>query len=108
MRRLCELADHPERRFRSVLVGGTNGKGSTCAMLAAILQAAEYRVGMAPKPHLQSYRERLQVNGQMISEERLGALVSQVRPWVAGVADDPELGQPTVFEVITLLAFLHF
>src|SRR5436305_1274830 len=71
MRRLCELAGHPERRFRAVLVGGTNGKGSTCAMLGAILQEAGYRVGMAPKPHLYTYRERIQVDGELISENDL-------------------------------------
>lgn len=108
IRRLCELAGHPERRFPSVLVGGTNGKGSTAAMLGAILQAAGYRVGTAPKPHLYTHRERLQINGALIDETGLAALVAQVRPWVASVADDPALGQPTVFEVITLLAFMHF
>src|SRR5438067_471342 len=77
IRRLCELAGHPESRFPAVLVGGTNGKGSTCAMLAAILQAAGHRVGTAPKPHLTSYRERLQIDGVPIPEERLAALVSR-------------------------------
>jgi dihydrofolate synthase / folylpolyglutamate synthase len=108
IRRLCEIAGHPERGFRSVLVGGTNGKGSTCAVLAAILQAAGHRVGTAPKPHLYSHRERLQLDGAPIPEERLAELVSRVRPWVEAVAAEPELGQPTVFEVITLLAFLYF
>jgi len=91
-----------------VLVGGTNGKGSTCAMLAAILQAAGHRVGTAPKPHLYSHRERMQINGELIAEEGLAALVPRVRPWVDAVAADAAPGQPTVFEVITLLAFLFF
>jgi dihydrofolate synthase/folylpolyglutamate synthase len=108
IRRLCALAGHPERQFRSVLVGGTNGKGSTCAMLAAILQSAGHHVGMAPKPHLYSHRERIQIDGELISEERLASLVARVRPWVERVAREPSFGQPTVFEVITLLAFLHF
>lgn len=108
MRRLCELAGHPERAFPSILVGGTNGKGSTCTMLGAMLQAAGYRVGTAPKPHLYTHRERLQIDGRMISEAEMAALVAEVQPWVAAVAADPALGQPTVFEVITLLAFLRF
>jgi dihydrofolate synthase / folylpolyglutamate synthase len=108
MRRLCELAGHPERDFPSVLVGGTNGKGSTCTMLGAVLQAAGYRVGTAPKPHLYTHRERLQIDGVMIGEAELAALVAEVQPWVAAVAADPALGQPTVFEVVTLLAFLRF
>jgi len=108
MRRLCELAGHPERAFPSVLVGGTNGKGSTCTMLGAVLQAAGYRVGTAPKPHLYTHRERLQIDGVMIGEAEMAALVTEVQPWVAAVAADPALGQPTVFEVITLLAFLRF
>jgi dihydrofolate synthase/folylpolyglutamate synthase len=108
IQRLCEIAGHPERGFHSVLVGGTNGKGSTCAMLASILRAAGYRIGTAPKPHLYSHRERLQLDGAPIPEERLSGLVQRVRPWVASVAAEPELGQPTVFEVITLLAFLYF
>jgi dihydrofolate synthase/folylpolyglutamate synthase len=108
MSRLCDLAGHPERRFGSVLVGGTNGKGSTSTMLGAILQHAGYRVGTAPKPHLFTHRERLQIDGEMIGEAEIGELVEEVRPWVAAVAADPACGQPTVFEVITLLAFLHF
>lgn len=107
-RRLCALAGHPERAFCSVLVGGTNGKGSTATMLGAILVAAGHRVGTAPKPHLYTHRERLQVNGEPISEEALAALVAEARPWVEQVASEPGIGQPTVFEVITLLAFLHF
>src|SRR5947199_190658 len=75
IRRLCELAGHPEQRFRSILVGGTNGKGSTCAMLASIVQEAGFRVAMAPKPHLYSYRERIKVNEELIPEESLAALV---------------------------------
>src|SRR5207247_1778079 len=57
IRRLCAVAGHPERAFPSVLVGGTNGKGSTSTMLGAILGAAGYRVGTAPKPHLYTHRE---------------------------------------------------
>lgn len=104
--RLCELAGHPERRFRSVLVGGSAGKGSTCTFLASILRAAGLRVGTAPKPHLHTHRERVQVNGELISEAQFARLMAQIIPLAEQVTQ--EEGSPTVFEVITLLAFLHF
>lgn len=104
--RLCELAGHPERRFRSVLVGGSAGKGSTCAFLDAIFRAGGLRVGTAPKPHLHTHRERVQVNGELISEEAFAALMERVVPLAEQVTR--EAGSPTVFEVMTLLSFLHF
>ncbi len=104
--RLCELAGHPERAFPSVLVAGTNGKGSTCAFLAAILQAAGYRVGSSPKPHLYSPRERLQVDGALCPEERFAALAREVRPLIE--EDASNLGPVTYFEAMTLIAFLWF
>ena len=104
--RLCELAGHPERQFRSVLVGGSAGKGSTCTLLAGILQAGGLRVGTAPKPHLHTHRERVQVNGELISEERFAALMERIVPLAEQVTR--EEGSPTVFEVMTLLSFLHF
>jgi dihydrofolate synthase / folylpolyglutamate synthase len=106
IRRLCELAGHPERRFRSILVGGSAGKGSTCAILASLLRAAGLRVATAPKPHLHTHRERAQVDGELISEERFAALMERILPLAAQVTR--EEGPPTVFEVMTLLAFLHF
>jgi dihydrofolate synthase/folylpolyglutamate synthase len=104
--RLCELAGHPERGFRSVLVAGSAGKGSTCTFLASILRASGLQVGLAPKPHLQTHRERVQVDGRLITEEQFAARIDQIRPWADIVTR--EEGSPTVFEVMTLLAFLHF
>jgi len=104
--RLCELAGHPERTFPSVLVGGSAGKGSTCAFLTSILREAGLRAGTAPKPHLITYQERVQVDGELIPEERFAALMERIVPLAAQVTR--ELGSPTVFEVMTLLAFLHF
>lgn len=106
IRRLCELAGHPEQRFPAALVGGSAGKGSTCAFLAAILRAAGLRSGLAPKPHLVTHRERAQIDGALISEARFAALMSRIVPLSAQVTR--EEGDPTVFEVMTLLAFLHF
>ena len=64
---LLDGLGHPERRFRSVHVGGTNGKGSTAAIAAAILQAAGYRVGLYTSPHLVELRERIRIDGAMIA-----------------------------------------
>ena len=66
----------PHRRFRSVHVAGTNGKGSVSHMTAAVLQAAGYRTGLFTSPHLKDFRERIRVNGEMISEEAVVAFVS--------------------------------
>src|SRR5215212_8406608 len=73
MQALCAAAGHPERAFPAVLVGGTNGKGSVCTMLAAILEAAGQHVGLSPKPHLYDLRERFQVNGAMIERAEFAA-----------------------------------
>jgi dihydrofolate synthase/folylpolyglutamate synthase len=105
---LCALAGDPQRAYPSVLVGGTNGKGSTCAFLSSILTAAGYRVGCAPKPHLVTPRERLQVGGQLCPEEEFAALAAEVAPLIDQVAAEPESGPPTYFEAMTLMAFRWF
>src|SRR6266581_4302557 len=98
---LLAALGHPERRYRLVQVGGTNGKGSVAAMLAAILKAAGHRVGLYTSPHLVSFRERIRVNGEAISEddvvdgvEALGTLVARL--------------DATMFETATALALDHF
>ena len=106
MERLCALAGHPERRFRSVLVGGSAGKGSTCAFLAAILRATGRTVGAVPKPHLWTPCERVQINGTWISEAEFAHHVEQMAPWIETVSRIE--GPPTVFEGLTLLALRHF
>lgn len=105
VRQLCAAAGHPEHAFRSVLVGGTNGKGSVCTMLAAILEEAGLRIGLSPKPHLYDLRERFQVNGRMIEADEFAALVAKLAGWLAA---DPALEPPTWFEAMTLIAFQFF
>ena len=68
---LCELVDNPQTKFKSVHIGGTNGKGSTSHMLAAILQTAGYKTGLYTSPHLKDFRERIRINGEMISEQEV-------------------------------------
>lgn len=91
----------PHRRFRSVHVAGTNGKGSVSHMLAAVLQAAGYRTGLFTSPHLKDFRERIKVNGQMISEEEVVNFVEQHREAIDRI-------QPSFFEITTAIAFDYF
>ena len=99
----------PETAFHSVLVAGTKGKGSTANYIAGALRAAGYRVGLYTQPHLTSFRERLQVDGALLPEARLGALVAEIAPLVAGLAADaPELGALTTYEIVTGLGLRYF
>src|SRR5436190_24149912 len=91
VQRLCAAGGHPEQAFRSVLVGGTNGKGSVCTMLAAILEEAGLQVGLSPKPHLYDLRERFQLNGQMIEPEEFAEFVANLAAWLDS---DPTLEPP--------------
>ena len=98
---LLEALGHPERRYRLVQVGGTNGKGSVAAMLAAILKAAGRRVGLYTSPHLVSFRERIRVNGAAIAEDSLADGVEALGTLVARL-------DATMFEATTALALDHF
>ena len=106
LRRIHELLEklgHPERTVRFVHVTGTNGKGSTCAMLASILQAAGYRTGLYTSPYIFRFNERMQVNGQEIPDEELCAITEEVRPLADSMAD-----HPSEFEIVTAIAFTWF
>jgi dihydrofolate synthase / folylpolyglutamate synthase len=92
----------PQNRYRTLHIAGTNGKGSTAATAAAILQAAGYRVGLYTSPHLVDFRERIRVNGEMIPESRVAELTDQLQ-----ALHQPELS-PTFFEYTTAMAFQHF
>jgi dihydrofolate synthase/folylpolyglutamate synthase len=102
MRALLGRLGHPERRFRVLHVAGTNGKGSTAAMAASILQAAGYRVGLYTSPHLIDFRERIRVDRVMIDEQQVADLTARLREAIA-----PDL-TPTFFELTTAMALLHF
>jgi dihydrofolate synthase/folylpolyglutamate synthase len=103
MRALLECLGQPQRRLRIVHVAGSKGKGSTSAMLAAMLQAAGYRTGLFTSPHLCAVEERIQVNGQPISREELAALLRVIQAVTLRTGLTP-----TFFEVATALGFLHF
>ena len=68
---LCKILGNPENKFKSIHIAGTNGKGSTSHMLASILQESGYKVGLYTSPHLKDFRERVKINGQMISEDEV-------------------------------------
>ncbi len=108
IRRLMTVLNEPHRRFHSVHIAGTNGKGSTAAMVATILAAAGYRTGLYTSPHLIDFTERMRVNGAPIPPEQAARLTERIR---AAVADLPagEAGLPvTFFEFTTAMAFLYF
>lgn len=102
MRTLLGRLGNPERRFRSLHIGGTNGKGSTAAMTAAMLRAAGYRVGLYTSPHLVDFRERIRVNQVMIAEAQVAELTQRLQ------ASVPPGLTPTFFELTTAMAFLYF
>ncbi|HUG07210.1 MAG TPA: Mur ligase family protein, partial [Candidatus Limnocylindria bacterium] len=106
---LLDLAGGPDRRMAIVLVAGTKGKGSTAALLASILSASGARTGLYTKPHLQSYRERIRVDGEAIGEAAFADAVESFKPRVEALRSlVPAAGQPTTFELTTAMAFLHF
>lgn len=103
--KLAALAGNPQEELRFIHVAGTNGKGSTCAMLESIYRAAGLRVGLFTSPHLVSFRERIQVNRQMISENELVRLVKEMQPLLEKSSADCH---PTFFEVVTIIALKFF
>ena len=98
---LDEHFGHPHRNYRTIHVGGTNGKGSTSHTLAAILQSQGYHVGLYTSPHLVDFRERIRVDGEMIPEQRVVDFVEQERSFFEPL-------HPSFFELTTALAFQYF
>ncbi|NTU86307.1 MAG: bifunctional folylpolyglutamate synthase/dihydrofolate synthase [Chloroflexales bacterium] len=103
---LAAIGD-PQAGMRAVVVAGTKGKGSTAAMLEAMLRASGRRVGLFTSPHLNSYRERIQVNRELISQGELIALAARLRPTIEAF-DRGLYGRPTTFDIGLLLALRHF
>ncbi|NGM17971.1 bifunctional folylpolyglutamate synthase/dihydrofolate synthase [Eggerthellaceae bacterium zg-893] len=107
IRALMEALGHPERRLRFVHVAGTNGKGSTCAYLASMLQTAGHRVGMFTSPYIERFEERIQLNGVPISPDDLRRVTLAVRDAAEAVAAATG-DHPTEFELMTAVAFTYF
>lgn len=106
---ILRAAGNPERRYPSVHVAGTKGKGSTAACLASILGAAGYRVGLYTSPHLHTFRERIQISGQPIDPGLFAELTAELAAANAAlVGEHPDWGEATAFELATALALLAF
>jgi dihydrofolate synthase/folylpolyglutamate synthase len=91
----------PHRHYRTIHVGGTNGKGSVSHLLAAILQSAGYKVGLYTSPHLKDFRERIRVNGKMISKQKVSAFIAKNQQLITEI-------NPSFFEITTAFAFKYF
>src|SRR5437899_4590867 len=98
--KLAALAGNPQHRLRFIHVAGTNGKGSTCAMLESIYRVAGLRVGLFSSPHMVSFRERIQINRQLIPESELVRLVEEFQPLLRQFPADNHL---TLFDVVTAM-----
>jgi dihydrofolate synthase/folylpolyglutamate synthase len=98
---LSAFLGQPEKNFKSIHIAGTNGKGSSAHMLAAILQEAGYKVGLYTSPHYKDFRERIKINGEYISENEVVDFVEKIKPFVTEY-------QPSFFELTVGMAFDHF
>lgn len=98
---LSEHLGHPEKNFKSIHVAGTNGKGSSCHMLASVLQEAGYKTGLYTSPHLKDFRERIKINGKMVGEDFVLDFVEEHRPFL-------EHHELSFFEMTVGMAFQYF
>lgn len=98
---LCEALGNPHRKFKSIHVAGTNGKGSTSHMLAAILQTAGYKTGLYTSPHLKQFTERIRVNGREVDQQYVVEFVKRIQPLIEKI-------QPSFFEITVVMAFDYF
>ncbi len=98
---LCEALGNPERKFKSIHIAGTNGKGSTSHMLAAILQSAGYRTGLYTSPHLKEFTERIRINGREVEKSFVVEFVDRIKPVMEQIA-------PSFFEMTVGMAFDYF
>lgn len=99
--RLCEALGNPQNNFKSIHIAGTNGKGSTSHMLAAILQTAGYKTGLYTSPHLKDFRERIKVDGQWCDEQYVIDFTRRIQPLIDELA-------PSFFEITVAMAFDYF
>lgn len=105
--KLLELLGNPHKDMKIIHVAGTNGKGSTCAMIDSILRSAGFKVGLYTSPYLEVFNERMRINGENISNNDLARLTNKVREKVIYMREN-DLGSPTEFDVVTAIGFLYF
>ncbi|MBM3291052.1 bifunctional folylpolyglutamate synthase/dihydrofolate synthase [Candidatus Bathyarchaeota archaeon] len=106
--RLMELLGNPHKKLKYIHVTGTNGKGSTSAMIAAILRSAGYKVGLFTSPHLIDFSERIVINEKPIPHEDVVRLANFIKPKVEALNDEPEIVRPLFFDIVTAMAFVYF
>jgi dihydrofolate synthase / folylpolyglutamate synthase len=106
MKKLLALLGNPHKKIATVHIAGTKGKGSTCTMLAKMLEANGYRVGLYTSPHVVSLHERIMINSKMISDSEMLRLINRVYASVEKMAKENDT--PTFFEIMTAIAFLNF
>ncbi len=99
--RLCEILGNPHKKFKSVHIAGTNGKGSTSHMLSAVLQVAGYKTGLYTSPHLHEFTERIRVDGAEVSREFIVDFVNRIQPYIDEI-------KPSFFEITVAMAFDYF
>jgi dihydrofolate synthase/folylpolyglutamate synthase len=104
MNRILDAVGNPQKKIRMAHIAGTKGKGSTCHMLAGMMQSCGYRTGLYTSPHISDIRERIQINGHFVSEAEFTRLIAKLAPVVKRLADE----KPTFFEIMTAAAFLCF
>jgi dihydrofolate synthase / folylpolyglutamate synthase len=104
---MMERLGNPQRRLKTIHIGGTNGKGSTVTFLRNIIQSAGYEVGTFTSPYIEQFNERISVNGSPISDEEILELTNVIIP-LANELEETDLGGPTEFEVITAMSFYYF
>ena len=98
---ICNFLGNPEKKFKTIHIAGTNGKGSTSHMLASIFQEAGYKTGLYTSPHLYDFRERIKVNGQMCSQEFVINFTNKIKPCIQKI-------EPSFFEITVGMAFDYF
>lgn len=98
---LCEVLDNPHQKFKSIHIAGTNGKGSTSHMLAAVLQSAGYKTGLYTSPHLKEFTERIRIDGNEVSQDFVVDFVKRIKPHLDRI-------QPSFFEITVAMAFEYF
>ncbi len=106
--RLLELLGNPQQSYTCTLIAGTKGKGSTAALIERVLRQAGLRTGLYTQPDLHTFRERIRVNGRLISEAEVAELVPEVRAAVEAIQEQREFGPYITYEVATALALLYF
>jgi dihydrofolate synthase/folylpolyglutamate synthase len=99
--RLCEFLKNPHTKFKSIHIAGTNGKGSVSHMLAAIFQTAGYKTGLYTSPHLKDFRERIKINGEMVSKEFVTGFTEKIKSLITEI-------EPSFFEITVAMAFDYF